>query len=343
MSVNATLTKVTALGNRVQSTARLLLPIVRNTIGAYQPVRLRRAKHWLPQWKKLRAAKVIKVDLPDYHEELTAEQERSKMKERGLLPARPWMERPIFISCTGSIIEQYVPPEGDGKFSALSTAGAKQKAEFVTKKGKTLMAIRKIKSYEEEFSVKEFPDKAQEIYIKAHEALVNKDKDALRMYVTELAYPQMMHNAQDKTIHWKFIESLELPRVVAVKSTNVITDTNYFAQITVRFHTQQTLAVYDRFGRLMSGSEIVKKDVLEYVVYEKHLSHEYGTWRLHGKILPAWAPPREYGERTFIEKPQDQEPQTDSKEAVSTVTGSTEVKPPIPDKDLPEVTARPIV
>ena len=30
------------------------------------------------------------------------------------------------------------------------------------------------------------------------------------------------------------------------------------------------------------------KDVLEYVVLEKHLSSLYGKWRLHGKIIPEW-------------------------------------------------------
>ena len=33
------------------------------------------------------------------------------------------------------------------------------------------------------------------------------------------------------------------------------------------------------------------KDCLEYVVYEKHLSDEYGRWRVHGKIIPTWMPP----------------------------------------------------
>lgn len=95
----------------------------------------------------------------------------------------------------------------------------------------------------------------------------------------------------------------------------------------------------------MSGSEILKKDVLEYVVFEKHISHQYGSWRIHGKILPGWAPPREFGERTFIEKPADPEPPAEPQqsEAVSTVTGSTEVNPEILDKDIPEVKARPIV
>lgn len=48
----------------------------------------------------------------------------------------------------------------------------------------------------------------------------------------------------------------------------------------------QCLAVYDRFGRLIYGSEVLAKDVLEYVVFEKHLSNEYGLWRLHAKIIP---------------------------------------------------------
>lgn len=52
----------------------------------------------------------------------------------------------------------------------------------------------------------------------------------------------------------------------------------------------QTLAVYDRFGRLAYGSESLAKDCLEYVVFEKHISDEYGSWRIHGKVVPDWMP-----------------------------------------------------
>ncbi len=46
--------------------------------------------------------------------------------------------------------------------------------------------------------------------------------------------------------------------------------------------------MYDRFGRLIHGSKTVAKDVLEYVVFEKHLANVYGSWRLHAKIIPDW-------------------------------------------------------
>ena len=49
----------------------------------------------------------------------------------------------------------------------------------------------------------------------------------------------------------------------------------------------------------MYGSEILAKDVLEYVVFEKHLSNQYGVWRLHEKIIPDWLPPREPLSFTF--------------------------------------------
>lgn len=55
----------------------------------------------------------------------------------------------------------------------------------------------------------------------------------------------------------------------------------------------QTLAIYDRFGRLMLGGEEQPKDVLEYLVLERHLVNPYGRWRLHGKIVPSWAPAKE--------------------------------------------------
>lgn len=43
----------------------------------------------------------------------------------------------------------------------------------------------------------------------------------------------------------------------------------------------------------MYGGEEVPKDVLEYVVFERYLVNPYGTWRMHGKIVPEWAPPKD--------------------------------------------------
>ena len=73
------------------------------------------------------------------------------------------------------------------------------------------------------------------------------------------------------------------------------------------FFPSQTLAIYDRFGRLMVGSEDVPKDVLEYVVFEKHLPHRYGTWRMHGKIVPEWADHREPIVRTMVLPEEEEE------------------------------------
>ena len=44
------------------------------------------------------------------------------------------------------------------------------------------------------------------------------------------------------------------------------------------------MAVYDQFGRLMFGSETEPRDVLEYIVFEKHVAEIYGVWRMHDKI-----------------------------------------------------------
>jgi len=82
----------------------------------------------------------------------------------------------------------------------------------------------------------------------------------------------------------------------------------------------QILAIYDRFGRLAYGSEKLAKDCLEYVVFEKHLSDEYGSWRVHGKILPDWLPTQQPLLRT-MKKPSDvaldSEPVEDSADAVT--------------------------
>ena len=82
------------------------------------------SKHWNPKFKKERKAKVIKVQLPDMKPptEFTEEETRTFYKKHGFLPMAPWTEKGFFLACTGSIFEAYVPREGDGKYSSLSTS-----------------------------------------------------------------------------------------------------------------------------------------------------------------------------------------------------------------------------
>jgi len=260
-----------------------------------------------PYHRKERAWKELKVELPDYEfdrrrakDQVTPEELKEKMKKAGIQPPTPYMERPVYISSMGAVIDEYVPPEGDGKASLVSTEKVGQVTDKVKGKGKSMMSVRKIRKYEDDFDPKVWVEEAQETYIAAHRALADKDEDALHKYATEKAFPEMMNMTKRKTVRWNFIKSLEPPRVVHVRHAEVFDKENIFGQLTVRFHTQQTLAVYDRFGRLIHGGENVAKDVLEYVVFEKHLANVYGTWRLHAKIIPDWMPPKEPGRLTFL-------------------------------------------
>ena len=91
--------------------------------------------------------------------------------------------------------------------------------------------------------------------------------------------------------------------------------------------------MYDRFGRLLHGSEVVARDVLEYVVFEKHVANTYGLWRVHDKIIPDWMPPRQPVRRTYrvreMEEEEEEEPPTPSKEETSEVTDSQTDKPAV--------------
>lgn len=297
-------------------------------------------KHYVEKFKRDRKLKFIKVDIPDLNEKFDPEsmapdELRAKMKEKGIQPVRPWQERPVYISATTATMEPYVPPEGDGKISTLSTAGAMQKMQRLEKKGKSMMAVRKIRQFDDEFDPKVFAEEAQEIYIATHKALADGDKDKLHQCVTERAYPLVTHQSHRKTIRWQFLGSLEPPRVVHVRCGDIITKDNIFAQITVRFHTKQTLAVYDRFGRLHHGSEVVARDVLEYVVFEKHIANTYGLWRIHDKIIPDWMPPRQPIRKTYRvqeveEEEEEQHPPNKEEPPEDTITESqTEKEKPV--------------
>ncbi|RXG62253.1 putative 39S ribosomal protein L45, mitochondrial [Armadillidium vulgare] len=270
-------------------------------------------KNPIPKFKAERGRKIHRPEIPDLTEyredEMTPAEIRAKMKEKGIQPARPWNEKPVFIASTGTSVEPYVPPEGDGKASLVSKERAIQTYEFLEKKGKAKYSMRQIYRFEEDFYIKDFVEEAQKIYINLHEALMRGDEDELHKLATERAFPLVMNQTKNKIIKWAFHGSIEPPRAVHVRHVDILTKDNVFAQITVRFHTQQTLAVYDRFGRLIHGSETVLRDVLEYVVFEKHISNIYGLWRIHDKIIPSWMNFKPTSMNTFkISDPPQEEP-----------------------------------
>lgn len=213
----------------------------------------------------------------------------------------PQTKRAIDISCTMGVGDKDVQEEGKAKETYLN-----QPRKKLNRLREETMSSRAIKKKVSDFHRKRFPAQAQEIYTKTHDLLNTKNwtitekektEDSLHTMVTEFAYQKMIEGLDTKTVNWKFVESIEAPRVVRVLVTSMIKDDNTYAQVTVRFHTKQLLSIYDRFGRFMHGSPDVPRNVLEYVVFERHLANPYGTWRVHAK-LPSNVYEREPVQRT---------------------------------------------
>ncbi|XP_036050490.1 39S ribosomal protein L45, mitochondrial [Onychomys torridus] len=214
-------------------------------------------------------------------------------RKAGLVIPPEKLDRPIHLACTAGIFDPYVPPEGDGRMSSLSKEGLVQRTNRLKKNATSLLAVRRIREFDANFKMKVFPEKAKDIFIEAHLCLNNSDHERLHTLVTEHCFPDMVWDLKYKTVRWSFVESLEPAQVVHVRAAGLMKQSDLYAQVTVRLHTRQTLAIYDRFGRLMYGQEDVPKDVLEYVVFEKHLVNPYGSWRMHAKIVPTWVPPKQ--------------------------------------------------
>ncbi|XP_015665936.1 39S ribosomal protein L45, mitochondrial [Protobothrops mucrosquamatus] len=221
------------------------------------------------------------------------EEQQKQLKAAGIAMSEEKMAQYITITCTRGIFDPYIPPEGDARMSMLSKEGLLQRTEKLRQTAKSYTAIRKIRESDRDFRIKTFAEKAQEIFIEAHNNLANLNEEKLHSLVTEHCYPEMVQGNECKTIRWSFLESLEPPRVVHVRCPTMLNEDLLYGQVTVRIHIRQILAIYDQFGRLMYGSEQIPKDVLEYVVFERHLLHKTGHWRLHDKIVPSWAPPKD--------------------------------------------------
>lgn len=268
-------------------------------------------KHLNDNFRRERGRKVWKVELPDFdhdrkkmYDKMDPEQIRSEMKKKGIAPQRPWNERELYYPSSLMVIDPYKPVE-DGQSSILG----KVKGTLMTGKDAITnrRALSTIKNYEgDEFNLQVFAQQSIDIYVKAHEALVAKDEKGIFKYVTERCFTQMTAGLDYCTVHWKFHGLINDPEIMQVRVGEMLTKTNKMAQITVKFHSRQTLAVFDRHGRLSNGSPTEVREVLEYLVFEKLLSDEYGLWRVHDRIRPSRQPSYNRVQKTFILEANDQ-------------------------------------
>lgn len=255
--------------------------------------------HVNPKFKKERQEKFLKVDLPIYQrlkkdqpkarEDMTADELRMEYKKLGM-PFWPKNNRsniPITFSCTNGLFDEYKPTPGEGRQSDLLHSGIGDVGDKSKRFMKTTNAKRTLRKFED-FEDKTFAEQAHQIFVEVNTLLqdVYKNQDLLHELVTEFAFPKMVHGLETKTMKWQFVETVEPAKIVQVRVEDMITKDNKMAQVTVRFHTKQILAIYDRFGRLMFGDSQLPKSCIEYVVFEKWVSDTYGTWRIHAKITP---------------------------------------------------------
>ncbi|XP_060063184.1 large ribosomal subunit protein mL45-like [Ylistrum balloti] len=292
-----------------------------------QPVRFASNKHFDPRGRKYRRRKgtpsymkqLMELKTPDMD---TPDKVRMHMKKFGVLSRDTFMEY-VDISCTNMVFDEFLPPEGDGKSSLLSVQKGKDVWKGSLLKGKNVIDRRKLKQYDTAYDDKTFADMAQSQLIKTYTLLqdVKANEDELHQLVSNFAYPKLVFGLEFKTFRWKFVESIEPPRVVHIRTNKMMADDNLYAQVTVRCHTRQILAIYDRFGRLMYGSETLPRDVLEYVVFEKHIVNMYGEWRLHSKITPSWMPQQAPLIKTLV-KPEIPDREKIQKEIDTLVSGN---------------------
>jgi len=93
---------------------------------------------------------------------------------------------------------------------------------------------------------------------------------------------------------WEHCEFKSPSKALSVRCTDYpYKSGNDIAQITVRIHSIQKYALYDRFGRLLLGAPTEPKETIQYIVFENHIAREGSVWRLHDKVYPEWSEEKE--------------------------------------------------
>ncbi|XP_022799430.1 probable 39S ribosomal protein L45, mitochondrial [Stylophora pistillata] len=223
------------------------------------------------------------------HKEKIRDENSSRKTYIGKMTVNRPLNRPLLIDSPGVIFSDYLPIR---RYYFFTPWGIKERWNAFKNGFWTIYSLVLIRRHIKPFKLTDFGPKAQEIYIAANEALARKSKKDLQEVVTNSVYRALSNEffPPNKNLHWRFISAVTRPQVVHVRVSPVQTKENLFAQITVKINSKQVMAVKDKYGRHITGSDKQVKQVIDYVVFERPLtSTNYGTWRVCGKLhaLPA--------------------------------------------------------
>eukprot|EP00041_Stephanoeca_diplocostata_P006895 m.95515 g.95515 ORF g.95515 m.95515 type:complete len:369 (+) comp16601_c0_seq1:68-1174(+) len=177
----------------------------------------------------------------------------------------------------GRLIDPYIPLEPQLRPSFFSTDGLKYRWNHMKKTLRSLVGVAVIKRKKIPFQAIEFAEDAQVQFVEAMYALQKDDKLALRNSCTDDTALQLRADyRKKKKFSWDFVGQIERPRVIHT-STFAVGEKGqeqYFAQVTVRFHTKQCINGENR-------------EMVDYVVFERFLEAAMdGKWLMCGKVKP---------------------------------------------------------
>eukprot|EP00300_Choanocystis_sp_HF-7_P038768 c56097_g1_i1.p1 GENE.c56097_g1_i1~~c56097_g1_i1.p1 ORF type:complete len:335 (+),score=47.72 c56097_g1_i1:35-1039(+) len=140
------------------------------------------------------------------------------------------------------------------------------------------------------------PDKleqlAAEIYHMVNSSFYSRKVAVLRQLCTEKVYSRLKHDMKARlgsskrpsgvTIDWSLDEFVTRPSIVQTRTFPIRDDTDLWAQITVKFHSIQSLTISGDDAR----PEVVGRrlPVVEYWVLERSLNVKSALWRVCDKL-----------------------------------------------------------
>lgn len=182
-------------------------------------------------------------------------------------------------------------PESIGEVLSPYVVNQGLKSRAMTS-SRTAIALANIKKREgKRFEVTKFAQSAQKKYIDLNNELQQKvitrdlqmrlQFSATMLLLKKLGGEFKNPNAE---VYWRFCKQLSRPRVVQAVVSGSEEDRTLFAQVTVKMHTEQIIALRDRQKRVVRGSLQRPVHATEYIVLERFLADPYGNWRICDKI-----------------------------------------------------------
>ncbi|KAJ1919314.1 hypothetical protein H4219_002076 [Mycoemilia scoparia] len=216
---------------------------------------------------------------------------RSQVARQGAVSYRMYSDKHMdrfrerFLLTEYGLLDSFVPLSKESRPSLFSKNGYKVNIRQFKNWVSSFIGLKIIQFKIRGWKRADFEQTAESLYEIMNDAFAKGDRNVLEKICMKGMYAKLKSDMKNQVgrFEWKKVRTVVPPTVVQAR-VGKISKGMSLGQMVVKIEQEQTIAAYNKNGKLIAGDPEKPVYVKEYIVYQSMITDPNSRWQIYGRL-----------------------------------------------------------